>query len=169
MGKSTFVKKLTMDWAELDENRLTDEQRAILKKFEFAVIIDLKKDDHVFEFDRLSAKNLCEEISINGLLQVSEYTENLRPAGMVSFIHESIQEFLAAWYITFKCLIPVGNLSEIEDRAQTLDDCRSLDNAFQFICGLSDDGAEKVSEHLKSVRIADPELYLSKSRVRLTY
>ena len=43
IGKSTFVKKLAMDWAELDENRLTDEQRAILKKFELAVIIDLKK------------------------------------------------------------------------------------------------------------------------------
>ena len=43
IGKSTFVKKLAMDWAELDENRLTGEQRALLKKFELAVIIDLKK------------------------------------------------------------------------------------------------------------------------------
>ncbi|KAJ7372130.1 Nlrc4p [Desmophyllum pertusum] len=55
----------------------------------------LLKDDHVFEYDQLSAAILCEESLIIGLLQVSEYAENLQPAGMVSFIHKSIQEFLA--------------------------------------------------------------------------
>ena len=69
----------------------------------------LLKDDHVFEYDQLSAAILCEENRIIGLFQVSEYSENLRPAGMVSFIHKSIQEFLAAWYITNQCVIQ-GNL-----------------------------------------------------------
>ena len=44
-----------------------------------------------------------------------------------------------------------------------MDDCRSLENVFQFVCGLSDDGAVKVFEHLKSVRISDSELDLSKT------
>ena len=122
----------------------------------------LLKDDHVFEYDQLSPAILSEQSRIIGLLQVSEYTENRRPAGMVSFIHKSIQEFLAAWYINYRC-VPEGNLGEMNDRTRTLDDCRSLENVFQFVCGLSDDGAVKVFEHLKSVRISDPELDLSKT------
>ncbi|KAJ7382725.1 hypothetical protein OS493_033290 [Desmophyllum pertusum] len=121
----------------------------------------LLKDDHVFEYDQLSAAILCDESLIIGLLQVTEYAENLRPARMVSFIHKSIQEFLAAWYITYRC-VPEGNLGEIEEHARTLEDCEAWENVFQFICGLSDDGAVKVLEHLTSVRISDPTLDLSK-------
>ena len=117
----------------------------------------LLKDDHVFEYDQLSAAILCEENRIIGLFQVSEYSENLRPAGMVSFIHKSIQEFLAAWYITNQC-VTQGNLGGIKDRARTWDECRSFENVFKFICGLSNDGAVKVFEHLGSVRISDPIL-----------
>ena len=122
----------------------------------------LLKDDHVFDYDQLSAAILREQSRVIGLLQVSEYTENLRPAGVVSFIHKSIQEFLAAWFITYRC-VPEGNLGEIIDRTRTLDDFRSLENVFRFVCGLSDNGAVKVFEHLKSVRISDPELDLSKT------
>ncbi|KAJ7385489.1 hypothetical protein OS493_015059 [Desmophyllum pertusum] len=122
----------------------------------------LLKDDHVFEYDQLSAAILCEESLIIGLLQVTEYAENLRPAGMVSFIHKSIQEFLAAWYITYSC-VPEGNLGGIEDHALTLEDCETLENVFQFICGLSDGGAVKILDHLTSVRISHPTLDLSKT------
>ena len=122
----------------------------------------LLKDDHIFEYDQLSAAILCEESRIIGLLQVTEFAENLRPAGMVSFIHKSIQEFLAAWYITYRC-VPGGDLGEFKEHACTLEDCAALENVFQFICGLSDDGAVKVFEHLTSVRISDPELDLSKT------
>ncbi|KAL9979334.1 hypothetical protein ACROYT_G016984 [Oculina patagonica] len=122
----------------------------------------LLNDDHVFEFDQLSAAILGEESLIIGLLQVTEYAENLRPAGMVSFIHKSIQEFLASWYITYRC-VPEGNLGGIEQHAHTLEDCQALENVFQFICGLSDDGAVKVFQHLTSVRISDPTLDLSKT------
>ena len=120
----------------------------------------LLKDDHVFEYDQLSAAVLCDESLIIGLLQVTEYAENLRPAGMVSFIHKSIQEFLAAWFVTYRC-VPEGNFGGIEQHACTLDDCEALENVFQFVCGLSDNGAVKVFQHLTSVRISDPTLDLS--------
>ena len=142
--------------------RKVEDFKEILAKIGKVALECLMKDDHVFEYDQLShANRICEESRIIGLLQVSEYSENLRPAGMVSFIHKSIQEFLAAWYINYRC-VPEGNLGEINDRTRTLDDCRSLENVFQFVCGLSDDGAVKVFEHLKSVRISDSELDLSK-------
>ena len=142
--------------------RKVEDFKEILAEIGKVALECLMKDDHVFEYDQLShANRICEESRIIGLLQVSEYSENLRPAGMVSFIHKSIQEFLAAWYINYRC-VPEGNLGEINDRTRTLDDCRSLENVFQFVCGLSDDGAVKVFEHLKSVRISDSELDLSK-------
>ena len=142
--------------------RKVEDFKEILAKIGKVALECLLKDDHVFEYDQLShAIRICEESRIIGLLQVSEYSENLRPAGMVSFIHKSIQEFLAAWYINYRCA-PEGNLGEIKDRTRTLDDCRSFENVFQFVCGLSDDGAVKVFEHLKSVRISDSELDLSK-------
>ena len=122
----------------------------------------LLKDDHVFEYDQLSAAVLCDESLIIGLLQVAEYVENLRPAGMVSFIHKSIQEFLAAWFVTYRC-VPEGNLGGIEQHARTLSDCSAWENVFQFVCGLSDDGAVKVFQHLTSVRISDPTLDLPKT------
>ena len=43
IGKSTFVKKLAVDWAELDDEEMADKQKEVLKKFELAVGIDLKK------------------------------------------------------------------------------------------------------------------------------
>ena len=117
----------------------------------------LLKDDHVFEYDQLSAAILCDESVIIGLLQVTEYAENLRPSGMVSFIHKSIQEFLSALFITYKC-VPEGNLGEIEQHARTIEKCKYLENVFQFICGLSNEGAVKVLKHLTSVRKSDPTL-----------
>ena len=84
---------------------------------------------------------------IIGLLQVAEYAENFRPAGMVSYIHKSIQEFLAAWFVTYRC-VPEGNLGGIEQHFRTFEDCEALENVFQFVCGLSDNGAVKVFQHL---------------------
>ena len=122
----------------------------------------LLKDDHVFEFDQLSASISCEESRFIGLLQVTEFSENLRPARMVSFIHKSIQEFLAAWYITYRC-IPEGDLGDLKECTRSIEDCRVFENVFQFICGLSDDGAHKVFEHMATVRISNSKLDLLKA------
>ena len=121
----------------------------------------LLEDNHVFEYDQLSDAIRCDESLIIGFLQITEYEENLRPAGMVSFIHKSIQEFLAAWYVTYRC-VPDGNLGEIEQHARTVEECEAMENVLQFICGLSVDGALKVLEYLKSVRTSDPSLNLTK-------
>ena len=119
----------------------------------------LLKDDHVFEFYQLSASISCEESRFIGLLQVTEFSENLRPSGMVSFIHKSIQEFLAAWYITYRC-VPEGDLGDLKECTRSIEDCQVFENVFQFICGLSDDGAHKVFELMATVRISYSKLDL---------
>ncbi|KAJ7382729.1 hypothetical protein OS493_033294 [Desmophyllum pertusum] len=76
------------------------------------------------------------KVSLLAYFKLPSTQKNLRPAGMVSFIHKSIQEFLAAWYITYRCVLE-GNLGGIEEHARTLDHCETWENVFQFICGLS--------------------------------
>ena len=119
----------------------------------------LLKDDHFFRYSQLDSV-LCDESVLIGLLQITEFSEALKPVGVVSFIHKSIQEFLAAWYITYRYIPEGGNLGEMGVK---LEECLALENVFQFICGLSEDGASTVLRHLKSVRISDPSLDLSKA------
>ena len=121
----------------------------------------LLTDDHVFDYKQLPPAIFCEESSFIGLLQVTKHIGNRRPAGMVSFIHKSIQEFLSAWFITYRCVNPEGNLGPVEKHARTLEGCIALENVFKFVCGLSDQGAAKVFKHLEAVRMSDPLLDLT--------
>ena len=134
--------------------------KEILSEIGKVALQSLLKDDHLFEYSQLSDSVCCDESIFIGLLQITEYSETLRPVGMVSFIHKSIQEFLAAWYITYRCIPEGGNLGEIGVK---LEECLDLQNVFQFICGLSKDGALAALRHFKSIRISDPSLDLSKA------
>ncbi|KAL9979414.1 hypothetical protein ACROYT_G017082 [Oculina patagonica] len=136
--------------------------KEILAEIGKVALEGLLKGDLMFEFGQLPDKVRGEESVIVGLLQVSEYGPSLEPKEMVSFIHKSIQEYLAVWYIAYSC-VHEGSLGGIEQHARTLEDCQALKNVFQFICGLSDDGAVQVFQHLTSVRKSDPTLDLSKT------
>ena len=133
--------------------------KEILSEIGKVALQGLLNDDHFFEYNQLSDAVLCDESVFIGLLQITEYSETEEPVGMVSFIHKSIQEFLAAWYITYK-KPEDGSLGEI---GMNLEGCLALENVFQFMCGLSEDGASMAFTHLKSVRISDPSLDLSKA------
>ena len=134
--------------------------KEILSEIGKVALQGLLKDDHLFEYSQLSDSVRCDESVFIGLLQITEFSETLRPVGMVSFIHKSIQEFLAAWYVTYRCIPEGENLGEISVK---LEECLALKNVFQFICGLSEDGALATFRHLTSVRISDPSLDLSKT------
>ena len=134
--------------------------KEILSEIGKVALQSLLKDDHLFEYSQLSDSVRLDESVFTGLLQITEYSENLRPVGMVSFIHKSIQEFLAAWYITFRCISVSGNLAEIGEK---FEECMALENVFPFLCGLSQDGALATFRYLKSVRMSDPSLDLSKT------
>ena len=153
-SKQTADKTKTKQYVELKSFK------EILSEIGKVALQSLLKDDHLFEYSQLSDSVRCDKSVFIGLLQITEYSETLRPVGMVSFIHKSIQEFLAAWYITYKCIPEIGNLGEIGVK---LKECLDLENVFQFICGLSKDGALAALRHLKSVRISDPSLNLSKA------
>ncbi len=145
------------------DSKLKEENyKEILAEIGKVALAGLLKGDLMFEFGQLPDKVRGEQSIIVGLLQVSEYGPGLEPKEMVSFIHKSIQEYLAVWYITYRC-VPEGSLGGIEQCACTLEDCKTWENVFQFICGFSDEGAVKVFQHLTSVRISDPTLDFSKT------
>ena len=153
-SKQTADKTKTKQYVELKSFK------EILSEIGKVALQSLLNDDHLFEYSQLSDSVRCDESVFIGLLQITEYSETLGPVGMVSFIHKSIQEFLAAWYITYKCIPDGGNLGEIGVK---LEECLDVQNVFQFMCGLSDDGALAALRHFKSVRISDPSLDLSKA------
>ena len=157
----------------LDHNQA---KHTTFASFDFPEVVDFKEilcvigkvaldclfiDDHVFDYKQLPPSIFCEESFLIGLLQVTKHVGNRRPAGMVSFMHKSIQEFLSAWFITYRCVIPEGNLGPVEKYAHTLEGCIALENVFKFVCGLSDQGAAKVFKHLELVRMSDPSLDLT--------
>ena len=153
-SKQTAEKTKTKQYVELKSFK------EILSEIGKVALQALLKDDHLFEYSHLSDSVRCDKSVLIGLLQITEHSETLRPVGMVSFIHKSIQEFLAAWYITYRCIPEGGNLGEIGVK---LEECLDVRNVFQFMCGLSDDGALAALRHFKSVRISDPSLDLSKA------
>ncbi|XP_068733357.1 NLR family CARD domain-containing protein 4-like [Montipora capricornis] len=168
-GKTSLYLKIVQHVSNHNQGKNTsphfstaEDNSEILNQIGKLALECLLDDDHIFPYGKLSSEVLCEESVVIGLLQVAECTESLQPTEMVSFIHKSIQEFLAAWYVTHKC-IPDGNLGLIEEHTQTLKSCREFENVLLFVCGLSDEGAGKVFDHLKSVRINDPSLDISEA------
>ena len=129
----------------------------------------LLNDDLLFEYGELAAIK-CDAPTgvIHGFLQITEDAENVRPAERVSFIHKTVQEFLAAWYIVHK-RIPEGDLAflkaTLEMHANSFEKFLRFENVFQFVCGLSNDGGVLVLEHLNSIKLGDPSLDLSKTIV----
>ena len=138
-----------------------EDYREILAEIGKVALESLLKGSQVFEYGQLSEKVRGEESVMVGLLQLSENDASLEPTEIVSFIHKSIQEYLAAWFIANRC-VPEGNLGGIEKRAATLEDCRSIANILPFVCGLSTEGAVKVLTHLSTIRANDSSLDFSK-------
>lgn len=140
-----------------------EESRDILVELGKVALEGLLNDDLLFEYGKLRAIRSKVGV-IHGFLQVTEDAEKLRPTERVSFIHKTIQEFLVALYIHYQC-VPEGSLGPLREQANDLEKCLLLDNVFQFVCGLSDDGAMMVLDHFKAIKVLDPALDLSETIV----
>ena len=138
-----------------------EDYQEILTEIGKVALESLLKGSQVFEYGQLSEKVRGEESVMVGLLQLSENDASLEPTEIVSFIHKSIQEYLAAWFIANRC-VPQGNLGGTEKRAATLEDCEAIANILQFVCGLSTEGAVKVLTHLSTIRANDSSVDFSK-------
>ena len=137
-----------------------EDYQEVLTEMGKVALESLLKGSQVFEYGQLSEKVRGEEGVMLGLLQLSENEASLEPTEIVSFIHKSIQEYLAALFIAYRC-VSEGNLGGIESYAATLEDCESVENVLQYVCGFTKEGAVKVLTHLSTVRANDSTLDFS--------
>ena len=107
----------------------------------------LLQDSLVFDSAQLPSEVLNDEVVRLGFLSTSK-VQHRRSKVMTSFLHKSMQEFLAAWYIA-KEVIPSGNtewLSCIDFASVGV-----LYDFLVFVCGLSTECAVSIFRHLETI------------------
>ena len=131
-----------------DNLKSVDECSEMLCKIGKVAFEALLQDSLVFDSAQLPREVLSDEAVRLGFLSTSK-AQHGRSKLKASFFHKSVQEFLAAWYIT-KEAIPRGIndfLSPICDFATF----KGLEDFLSFVCGLSTEAANAVFAHLKNI------------------
>ena len=131
-----------------DNLKRADECSEMLCKIGKVAFEALLQDSLVFDSAQLPREVLSDEAVRLGFLSTSK-AQHGRSKLKASFFHKSVQEFLAAWYIT-KEAIPRGTndfLSPICDFATF----KGLEDFLSFVCGLSTEAANAVFAHLKNI------------------
>ncbi|KAJ7376761.1 NACHT, LRR and PYD domains-containing protein 12 [Desmophyllum pertusum] len=104
-----------------------------------------------FDFDHPPHELLSSRLIRVGVVQIVKIFST-RPKKVVSFLHKSIQEFLAAWFIIHK-LIPnaKGNLSCMPGIDST-EKVVAMVEVLKFVSGWSLEGSSAVLQHLESLK-----------------
>ena len=92
----------------------------------------LKKDSTLFAYEDLPKEVRRNEILQLGFLSATD-TQHWEPSMKVSFLHKSLQEFLAAWYVT------KSEGTDFLESLNGMDDFNRLSDFLVFVCGLSVD------------------------------
>ena len=92
----------------------------------------LEKDSVLFAYEDLPQEVRCNEILQLGFLSATN-TQHWEPSMKVSFLHKSLQEFLAAWYVT------ESKGTDFLKSLNGMDDFYRLSDFLVFVCGLSVD------------------------------
>ena len=131
-----------------DNLKSTDECSETLCKIGKVAFEALLQDSLVFDAAQLPSEVLNDDVVRLGFLSTSK-VQHHRSKMMTSFLHKSMQEFLAAWYIA-KEVIPSGR-TELLSSIDGFSSFRGFHDLFVFVCGLSTEGAVAVFHHLKSI------------------
>lgn len=104
-----------------------------------------------FDYENFPNELLNSKLIRVGVIQIVKLF-SAKPKKMVAFLHKSIQEFLAAWFIIQK-LLPSAkdNVTCIP----TIDSTRKVSDLLEvlkFVCEWSPEGSKAVQQHLASLR-----------------
>jgi len=104
-----------------------------------------------FDFDHLPREFLNTVLIRVGVIQVVKLF-SARPKKVVAFLHKSIQEFLAAWFVIHK-LIPSANDSlSCMPAVDSTDKAVTMVEVLKFVSQWSFEGSRAVLLHLESLR-----------------
>ena len=100
-----------------------------------------------FEFTKFPHGDLFEKLMHVGFFQVSKLSA-LNREKIVSFLHKSVQEFLAAWFIVQEAKVKKNETVTCLSGMDTFEKSRKMAEVLKFVCELSSDAVGIVFDHL---------------------
>ncbi|XP_078366405.1 NLR family CARD domain-containing protein 4-like isoform X1 [Oculina patagonica] len=103
-----------------------------------------------FNFSKLPDSEVFKKFIDVGFFQVSKLS-SLNPRKIVYFLHKSVQEFLAAWFIVQKLMIKKNETVNCLSKVDSLEKIEKMVEVLKFTCELSSDAARVVLSHLRII------------------
>ncbi|KAL9979043.1 hypothetical protein ACROYT_G016635 [Oculina patagonica] len=103
-----------------------------------------------FNFSKLPDGGVFKKFIDVGFFQVSKVS-SLNPEKIVYFLHKSVQEFLAAWFIVQELMIKKNETVTCLSKIDSLEKIEKMDEVLKFVCELSSDAARAVFSHLRII------------------
>ena len=103
-----------------------------------------------FEFTKFPHGDLFEKLMHVGFFQVSKLSA-LNREKIVSFLHKSVQEFLAAWFIVQEAKFKKNETVTCLSGMDTFEKSRKMAEVLKFVCELSSDAVGIVFDHLRYI------------------
>ena len=149
-----FIQTLINHMAAKDNERKferIDDYKGDLEKVGELAFKALLRNSLEFDYEHLPMELLSSKLITVGVIQIVKLF-SAKPKKKVAFLHKSIQEFLAAWFIIHR-LIPSSNddlscMSAIDSTRKVVDFLEVL----KFVCEWSPEGSRAVLQHLEYLR-----------------
>ena len=127
-----------------------DEYQEELSKIGKLAFDALLEDCLHFNFSKFPPGDLFEKLIHVGFFQVSKLSA-LNREKIVYFLHKSVQEFLAAWFIVQEVKVKKNETVTCLSGMDTFEKSRKMAEVLKFVCELSSDAAGIVFDHLHYV------------------
>ena len=124
-----------------------DEYQEELSKIGKLAFDALLEDCLHFNFSKFPPGDLFEKLIHVGFFQVSKLSA-LNREKIVSFLHKSVQEFLAAWFIVQEAKVKKNETVTCLSGMDTFEKSRKMAEVLKFVCELSSDAVGIVFDHL---------------------
>ncbi|XP_078366414.1 NLR family CARD domain-containing protein 4-like isoform X2 [Oculina patagonica] len=103
-----------------------------------------------FNFSKLPDSDVFKKFIDVGFFQVSKLS-SLNPEKIVYYLHKSVQEFLAAWFIIQELIIRKNKTVTCLSKVDSLEKIAKMVEVLKFVCELSSDAARAVLSHLRII------------------
>ena len=127
-----------------------DEYQEELSKIGKLAFDALLEDCLHFNFSKFPPGDLFEKLIHVGFFQVSKLSA-LNREKIVYFLHKSVQEFLAAWFIVQELKVKKNETVTFLSGMDTFEKSRKMAEVLKFVCELSSEAAGIVFDHLRYV------------------
>ncbi|KAL9979052.1 hypothetical protein ACROYT_G016645 [Oculina patagonica] len=127
-----------------------EEYKEELSKLGELAFYALLEDCLHFNFSKLPDGDVFKKFIDVGFFQLSKVS-SLNPEKIVYFLHKSVQEFLAAWFIVQELMIKKNETVTCLSKVDSLEKIKKMVEVLKFVCELSSDAACAVFSHLRII------------------